>query len=165
MKADIEAYADAKTWSEIERRFGYVLEPLSAKADFYYKPCLVPHTIAPGDEFRIGPVTVLAIDQDHGFSRTLGLRFGRFAYSTDLVELPEAGFAALAGVEVWIVGCLRPTPHSTHAHVDKAVAWIERVGAKRAYLTHMNHSIDYQTLKRQLPSHIEPAYDGLVIDI
>ena len=165
MNADLPAYADANSWHEIERRFGYVLEPCDPNATFYYKPCLVPHTIAPGDAFDVGPISVLAIDQDHGRSRTLGLRFGRFAYSTDLVELPEAGFAALAGVEVWIVGCLRPTPHPTHAHIDKAVTWIERVGANRAYLTHMNNSIDYQTLKRQLPPHIEPAYDGLVIDI
>lgn len=165
MNADLAAYADAPTWATIRQRFGYVLEPRDPSAKAYYKPTLVPHTIAPGRPFEIRGLTVEPIDQDHGFMRTLGLRFGRFAYSTDLVDLPEASFAALAGIEVWLVGALGSREHPTHAHVDKAVAWIERVGAKRGYITHMSHRLDYQTLKRSLPPHIEPAYDGLVIDI
>ena len=165
MNADLPAYADAATWEVIGRRFDYVLEPRDPTAEFYYKPTLIPHIIAPGDEFRVGGLAIRAIDQDHGWIRTLGFRFGRFAYSTDVVELPEESLAALTGVEVWIVGTLGSRPHPTHAHVDKALGWIERVGAKRAYLTHLTHRLDYQTLHRDLPPHIEPAYDGLVIDL
>jgi phosphoribosyl 1,2-cyclic phosphate phosphodiesterase len=99
MGADIPAYADAETWRTIETRFGYVVTPLPDGSDFYNKPQLTPHTIGPGDRFGIGPMTIHAFDQDHGISRSIGYRFGQFAYSTDVVDLPEESFAALAGIE------------------------------------------------------------------
>ena len=97
--------------------------------------------------------------------RTLGFRFGTFAYSTDLVRLPDESFEILQGVETWIVGTLGSGEHPTHAHVDKALEWIERVGPRQAFLTHMSNRLDYGTLCRILPPHVRPAYDGLALDI
>ena len=59
--------------------------------------------------------------------RSVGYRFGNLAYSSDVVDLPEPAFEALEGLDVWIVDALRYTPHPTHAHVDQALAWIDRV--------------------------------------
>ena len=165
MDADIPAYTDSSTWDQLRARFAYTLGARDPRATFYYKPCLTPNTIRPGESFRIGALTVSAFEQDHGRMTTLGYRFGRFAYSTDLVNLPEEGFEALKGVEVWIVGTLGPAQHPTHAHVAKAVEWIERVGPKRAYLTHMSNRLDYATLCSTLPPHIRPAHDGLILEI
>ena len=165
MQAEIDAYADAATMAVIEERFGYVLAPLSEGAEIYYKPCLIPHVIAPGDKFSVGSVPITVFDQDHGYMRTLGLRFGALAYSTDVLELPEESFEQLAGIEVWLVGTLVSDPHPTHAHVDKALEWIERVGPSRAILTHMSHRLDYDTLAARLPDGVEPAYDGMIIEV
>ena len=38
---------------------------------------------------------VRLFDQDHGMLESLGLRIGGFGYSTDVVDLDEAAFAAL----------------------------------------------------------------------
>jgi phosphoribosyl 1,2-cyclic phosphate phosphodiesterase len=92
-----------------------------------------------------------------------GYRFGPIAYSSDVVDLDDAAFEALAGVECWIVDALRYRPHPTHAHVDKALGWIERVKPKRAVLTNLHTDLDYQTLRDALPPGVEPAFDGLVI--
>jgi phosphoribosyl 1,2-cyclic phosphate phosphodiesterase len=165
MKADIPAYGDANTWQTIETRFEYIVTPLRDGTDFYYKPQLTPHTIGPGDRFTVGGMTVTAFDQSHGTSRTLGYRFGDFAYSTEVVELPEESFAALDGVRVWMIGTLLAEPHPTHAHVDRAVEWSERVGAPRTILTHLSHRLDYDALRAVLPERMEPAYDGMVIDV
>jgi phosphoribosyl 1,2-cyclic phosphate phosphodiesterase len=165
MKADIPAYADAETWQAIETRFRYIMTPLQDGSDFYYKPQLTPHTISPGDQFHIGPITINAFDQDHEVMRTVGYRFGKFAYSTDVVRMPEESFAALAGVEVWMVGTLMPKPHPTHAHVDRAVEWSERLGVKRTILTHLSHRADYSELQAITPDNVEPAYDGLIIEV
>jgi phosphoribosyl 1,2-cyclic phosphate phosphodiesterase len=64
--------------------------------------------------------------QDHGYSTTLGFRIGALGYSTDVTELDDAAFAALAGIELWIVDCLRYESHPTHSHLAKTLAWIER---------------------------------------
>lgn len=165
MNAELPAYADEVTWASIEQRFGYVLGPLRPNAKYYYKPCLTAHTIAAGQTFQIGDLAIQAFDQDHGWMRTLGFRFGKFAYSTDLVRLPDDSFEILQGVETWVVGTLGSNEHPTHAHVDKALGWIERVGPKRAYLTHMSNRLDYRSLCQTLPTHVRPAYDGMVLEI
>ena len=56
-------------------------------------------------------------------------------------------------------------PHPTHAHVDLTLSWIERVRPKRAVITHMSAELDYATLSSKLPVGVEPAYDGMVIEV
>jgi len=94
----------------------------------------------------------------------VGYRFGGVAYSSDVVNLDEAAFEALEGVEVWIVDALRWRPHPTHAHVERALEWIAQVGPKRAILTNLHIDLDYEDLARQLPTGVEPAYDGLRLE-
>ena len=45
------------------------------------------------------------------------------------------------------------------------LAWIDRVKPRRAILTHMNHTVDYETWKAKLPPGVEPAYDGLEVEV
>lgn len=162
MRQIIPLYADARTLGEIRRRFGYVLEPVGAEGRFY-KPTLEPHEIA--GPFTVHGVPIVPFAQDHGFGTTLGLRIGGFAYSTDVTELDQAAFAALDGVELWVVDCLRRTPHPTHSHLAKSLDWIARVGPRRAVLTHMDQSLDYRELSAELPPGVEPGQDGLIIEL
>lgn len=153
-------YGDARTLAEIRSRFGYVFSPLIPEAkSAFYKPVLEP--VAIDGPFEVAGVKVTPFTQDHGFSPTLGFRFGRFAYSTDVIRLDEAAFAALQGVETWIVDCIRVNPHVTHSHLAQTLDWIERLGPRRAILTHMDESLDYATLRNTLPPGVEPGYDGL----
>ncbi len=165
INAPLETYADAKTLEVIRTRFSYVLEPLNEGARFYYKPTLTPHEIADGDVFSIGELEIAAFTQDHGFSTTYGFRFGAAAYTTDVVELSEQAFEMLEGVRLWIIGTLVDHPHSTHCDVDKALTWIDRIGPDKAVLSHLGGDLDYDTLAARLPEGVEPAYDGMRIDI
>lgn len=161
MSAPIPAYGDASTLSEIEKRFAYALRPLPEDApNFYFKPTLVAHQIAAGDVFDVCGVSVSCFDQDHGRSRTLGFRIGSFAYSTDLVELPEAGFDVLGGIDAWVVGVFTDRVHPTHVHVEKALGWIDRVAPRQAVLSHLGPDLDYDVLSKLLPDHVDAAYDG-----
>ena len=162
MRADIPLYAGGATLCEIRQRFGYVFEPIEEPGR-YYKPTLVPHEIT--GPFEIAGVPIVPFVQDHGFSTTLGLRIGGFAYSTDVTELDENAFAAIEGIELWIVDCLRREPHPTHSHLANTLSWIARVGTRRAVLTHMDQSLDYRELSNELPSGVEPGQDGLVIEL
>lgn len=162
MQKPIPLYADAKTLAEIRRRFGYVLEPVPEPGR-YYKPTLLPHEIV--GPFEIQGIPIVPFAQDHGFSTTLGLRIGGFAYSTDVTELDETAFAAIEGIELWVVDCLRREPHPTHSHLAKTLSWIARLHPRRAVLTHMDQSMDYRELSAELPPEVEPGQDGLVIDL
>ncbi len=159
----IDAWADATTIAGITRRFGYLFEGFAAEGAMY-RPILNPHTIQ--GPFAVGPTQVIPYDQDHGICASLGFRIGGFAYSTDVVELGEAAFAALGGVEIWVVDCLRAgEAHPTHAHLDKTLAWIDRVKPRRAVFTHMNHHADYEAMRALCPPGVEPGYDGLVLEL
>jgi phosphoribosyl 1,2-cyclic phosphate phosphodiesterase len=158
-------YADRQTLDVIHRRFEYVFSSLSAGTRYFYKPVLVPHELEEGVPVDIGAMRVIAFEQDHGFSRTLGFRFGAFAYSTDVVELSERAFAFLHGIDVWIIGTLVNQPHPTHCHISKALAWIERIQPRRALLTHLGLDLDHATLAARLPAGVEPAFDGQVVDV
>ena len=162
MQKAIPLYGDAKTLAEIACRFAYVLKPISEPGR-YHKPTLEPHEIA--GPFSIQGVPIVPFIQNHGFSTTLGLRIGVFAYSTDVVELDETAFAAIEGVELWIVDCLRREPHPTHSHLARTLSWIARVRPRCAVLTHMDQSLDYRELKAELPPGVEPGRDGLVVNL
>lgn len=162
MQAPLPIFAAPEVIESIRRRFPYVLGSVE-EGQTIYKPMLEPHDVT--GPFAVAGLPVVPYDQDHGFCRTLGFRFGNFAYSTDVVDLPEASFQALDGVHTWVVGCLTFAPHPTHAHLDKVLDWIERVRPARAVLTHMTPSMDYDSLRAQLPKHVEPAYDGMVLSV
>lgn len=161
MQAPLPLYATPETLAEVGRRFGYALEPPAVPPTFY-RPVLTPMPIE-GSSFTIGGIAVSCFEQDHGYGTTLGLRFGKVAYSTDVVNLPPESIAALDGVDTWIVDCLRPTPHPTHAHFDRVLEWVAQVRPRRAVLTHMGHLMDYRRTAERCPPGIEPAYDGMVI--
>ncbi len=159
----IPIYGDARAMELLERRFAYAFRPPEAEYG-WYKAALTPHSIEAGESFDVGGVTVQAFDQMHGTITTLGYRIGGFAYSTDVNEMPEEAFSMLEGVNVWIVDCQGYKPLYTHSHLERTLRWIARVKPRRAILTHMGHEFDYDTLRRELPEGVEPAYDNMVID-
>jgi phosphoribosyl 1,2-cyclic phosphate phosphodiesterase len=157
----IPIYADAATMEELRRRFDYIFDDPAAAGTFF-KPSLQPHIIE--GPLRFGAVNVTSFLQQHGKSHSRGFRFNDFAYATDTNGLDETAFAALESVKVLVVGCIREKPHFTHAHLEKTLSWIARIKPERAYLTHMDQSMDYAIVSAKLPAGVLPAYDGLVIE-
>jgi phosphoribosyl 1,2-cyclic phosphate phosphodiesterase len=160
----LDAFATRGTLDELTQRFGYAFRPWQPPG--FFRPVLMAHEVAAGDTITAAGMQVRLFDQDHGFSRSLGLRIGDFGYCTDVVGLDDTAIAALVGVDTWVVGCfLRQGPHKTHADLPQVLAWVARVGARRTVLTHMGTDMDWAWLTAHLPHGIEPAYDGLVLEL
>jgi phosphoribosyl 1,2-cyclic phosphate phosphodiesterase len=164
MQAVIPVYADRPTLDEIEKSFGYVFK-LIPGGQGYFRPQLQPNLIEAYQPFTFKNLSILPLDQDHGTMRSLGFRIGNFAYSTDVVTMPPESMAALNGLDTWIVDCFIDEPHHTHAHVEKALGWIAELKPKRAIFTHMSARLDYEKLSAKCPPGVEPAYDGMVIEV
>lgn len=160
----LDVYSDRATLDTIRKRFPYVFEPLSEGARFYYKPALIPHMVGSGASWTIGHILVTSFEQHHGFSKTLGFRFGSVGYTTDVVDLSEEAFSVLRGIDTWIIGTLTDRPHPTHCDVGKALDWIRRIKPRRAVLSHLGETLDYAGLAARLPTGVEPAYDGMIIE-
>lgn len=162
--APLDLWGAPDCLAEVRSRFGYAFEPPAANG-IWYAPSLIPRPI--DGPFEIGALRIEPFQQIHGGDRNpvLGLRFGKFAYSTDVKEMPEAAFQTLAGIELWIVDCLMERPNFAHSHLEQTLDWIARVRPRRAILTHMNHTVDYESWAAKLPPGVELGYDGLVVDI
>jgi phosphoribosyl 1,2-cyclic phosphate phosphodiesterase len=162
----VDIYADQTTMVRLHEAFGYCFK--SPEGSFY-PPILQAHDIRAGEPVTIdgagGTLLCLPFNQRHGSINSLGFRFGGLAYSPDVSDLDADAIEALQDLDVWIVDALRDKPHPSHFSLREALDWIDRIKPKRAILTHMHVDLDYETMRRELPAHVEPAYDGLVIDL
>jgi phosphoribosyl 1,2-cyclic phosphate phosphodiesterase len=160
----VDVFLDKETSRVMHGRFGYCFRSPPGSE---YPPIVTEHRLVAARSVTIrgegGAITALPVLQEHGDIASLGFRFGSLAYSCDLSGLPAESAAALAGLELWIVDALRHRPHPSHFSVDDALAWIDRIQPRRAILTNLHADLDYEALRGKLPSHVEPAFDGMTI--
>jgi len=158
----VAGYGRRETLASLQHRFAYAFD---GKGGY---PAVATANLLP-DHLNLNGLSVQVVDQPHGDITTAGLRFdagGRsIVYSTDFNELTPEMENRFQGVDLWIVDTLRRRPHPTHPHLAQSLEWIERLRPKRALLTHMDNSMDYETLRAELPSGVEPAYDGMEIEL
>jgi phosphoribosyl 1,2-cyclic phosphate phosphodiesterase len=144
----------------LERRFDYVFRGIDG-----YPPTVAIEDLP--DAIAIGDITVGVADQPHGSTVSAGLRFqnsaGAIGYATDFSAMTPEMAIAYQGLDVWVVDALRRRPHPSHPDLSTALGWIEWQRPAHAVLTHMDQSMDYATLLAELPSGVEPGYDGLEI--
>ena len=158
----LPAFATAETLAEMTHRFGYAFRPW--QPPHFYRPVLEAKIISPGDTIEAAGMSVRVFTQNHGRVETLGLRIRDFGYSTDVVELNDSAFAALQGVDTWVVDCfLRKERHWTHANLDTVLGWVDRLKPRRTILTHMGTEMDWAWMQDNLPPGIEAGYDGMVL--
>lgn len=162
-QARIPCWMDDATTHTMRQRFGYIFQGEGGYPAICDERLIPSHGTVWAVQGPSGAIPVRTFDQDHGGVRSVGYRFGGVAYSSDVVDLDETAFEALAGLDVWIVDALRRRPHPTHAHLDRALEWIARVKPRRAILTNMHIDLDFDTLAAELPDGVEPAYDGLAL--
>ena len=158
----LNVWADGPTQDALINRFGYAFtQPEGSPSP----PILSMHTIdGPVTiEGAGGPLTFTPFEVEHGAIDALGFRIGDVAYLPDVVEIPEAAWPHLQGLDCWILDALRRDPHPTHAHLAKSLEWIEKVAPTRAVLTNMHIDLDYAAVEEETPAHVTPAYDGMVI--
>ncbi len=162
----VDVYTDAVTSELLRAHFGYCF---ATPPGSEYPPILNEHRIAAGRPVTIegegGPITAMPYLQAHGDIATLGFRFGSLAYSCDLSNLPPESVSALSGLDVWILDALRYKPHPSHLSLSESREWVARIKPKRAILTNLHADLDYDVLRRDLPAHIEPAFDGMQIEV
>ncbi|HEX4739643.1 MAG TPA: MBL fold metallo-hydrolase [Allosphingosinicella sp.] len=156
----VNGYARQETLDSLKLRFAYAFDGTGG-----YPAVVRPHLLP--NHMNLAGLSIRAVDQPHGDITTAGLRFDAggktVVYSTDFNALTDEMEVAFQGADLWIVDSLRRRPHPSHPHLAQALEWIERLKAGRAVLTHMDNSMDYETLRAELPEGVEPGYDGMEI--
>ncbi len=167
-RAAFPIYAEERVQQSLKMEYSY------AFAEFKY-PGVPEYELITIDEnpFEItktlpngstSSLTITPIRLIHCKLPILGFRIGDIAYLTDGSILPESEYAKLKGLEIFIINTIRHEKHISHFSLGEALEIIERVGAKRSYLTHLSHQIGtHQELTGELPSGVFAAYDGLSV--
>lgn len=160
----IPLWTDRRTSEVLRARFGYAFERPAGSG---YPPFLELRSITGLDEIPgpAGPVPLRSFSVPHGDIEALGLRFGPLGYTPDLSAMSEDAWAALAGVDTWIVDALQIEPHPSHTHLEQTLQWIERLAPRRAVLTNMHFHLDHDAVDRATPEFVSPAHDGMVISL
>lgn len=129
-------------------------------------PAIQLHEIHKHEPLRIGDLEVMPIEVMHHDLPILGYRIGKLAYITDMKTIDEGELDYLQDVETLVVNALRQKPHHSHQTLDEAVTFAKRVGARQTWLIHSSHDIGrHEEVNASLPSDIQMAYDGQVIEI
>jgi phosphoribosyl 1,2-cyclic phosphate phosphodiesterase len=162
----IDIHADDFTMQRLHEAFGYCFETPPGSS---YPPILRPHRIDPAKPVVIegegGALTLEPLAQIHGDIASLGFRIGPLAYCSDVSDFPAATVERLRGLEVLVIDALQWKTHPSHLSLDQALGWIAKLGPKKAILTHMHVPLDYAEVMAKTPEHVEPAYDGMVLDL
>jgi phosphoribosyl 1,2-cyclic phosphate phosphodiesterase len=161
-RARVQVWADDATGRMLTTRFAYCFY---APPGSDYPPILNLNSIEAGKPIEIkgagGSITALPFEVHHGTIDALGFRIGGMAYTPDIDGVPAGSIAALENLDLWIVDGLRRAPHPSHWNLPQTLEWIARLKPKRAVITNMHQDLDFDTLVRELPASVEPAYDGL----
>lgn len=123
-------------------------------------------TIITDRPFLVNGLKVIPVSVNHGDMPIVGYRIGKFAYVTDCKTINDIEKEKLRNLDVLILNALRDRDHFAHLTVSEAVALIEELKPKRAYLTHFCHEAGtHSQLEARLPDGIFPAFDGQIIRI
>ena len=162
----LPAYVPHEYVDELRARFPYIFDPAVLPPAGTTKPEVSVSALRGGEAVEILGARFEPLSVPHGSTPVYGFRVRGLGYITDGKSLPPAVVEILRGVEVLVINALWfGNPHPTHFNVEEAVEAALAVGAQRTYLIHMTHRLRHEELARRLPAGVEPAYDGLSVEI
>jgi len=157
-KKKIPVYASKKTIKELKDKYTFCFSQRHG-----YKPIMKANIIK--KKFLIKKddtqLFVEAFEVAHGMIKSTGYRFDDIAYISDCNKIGNSVSKKLLNLKYLIIDCLRKEKHPSHFNFDDAISFIKLVKPQKTILTNLHVDMDYYDLKKKLPKHIIPAFDGL----
>jgi len=159
MKKAIDVYGTEEAIKDIRNRFGYIFNPTQIGGGI---PQITLHQIG-GLPFSVGTTKITPLPILHGILPIVGYRIENFAYITDASSVPSETIDLIRGIDTLVINALRYKPHATHFNLEQALAFIQEVKPKHAYLIHMTDAFLHERVSKELPAGVFLAYDGLTL--
>ena len=156
-------WAEGRVLTQVRQEFAYIF----AANKYPGTPSIEQHIIEPGQSFAPLPgVAVMPVRVFHHKLPVLGFRLGDFAYVTDANAIAPEELTKLRGCDTVVLNALRHEPHLAHYSLREAVAVLEDLAPRRAYLTHISHLLGlHREVEPTLPPFIRLGYDGLTLTL
>lgn len=165
-RAPLPVYVAEEFAGQLRVRFDYIFGDDIKPEPGTSAPEVDLRTFAACDELDITGFKLTPLAFPHGRMNSYGFRCGSLGVIVDGKNIPDAAREVLQGIDTLVINALWwGDPHPTHFNVEEAIVAARSVGARRTFLTHLTHRLDYGQLKSRLPDGVEPAYDGLALEI
>lgn len=162
-QGDIPIYAHQRVIASLKKRFDYIF---ASENRYPGAPAVTENVINPNTSINLNGLEVIPISVLHNRLQVFGFRFNKFAYLTDVKSITEEEKTKLQNLEVLVVNALRIQPHHSHFNLEEALAFINELKPKKAYLTHISHLLGFhEEVEKELPKHVHLAFDNLKISI
>ena len=161
-KKHIPVYANERVQTDLKKRFEYIF-----KAEPYPgAPRIELHIIQASKNFEVEGIPIIPIEVLHGQLPVLGFRFNNFTYITDAKTISDTELTKLRGTEILVLNALHHSLHHSHLNLEEALALIEKIQPKKAYLTHISHRMGLdKEVAEMLPDNVFLGYDGLALEV
>ncbi len=167
-KNSVPLYAEPQAVKDVEIKFSYIFHPYQEGGGLprlKLVPVDGPFRLDACDDPLLKTLEITPLVVGHGRMNVLGFRLGKFAYVTDCSYISDTTMEQMHGLELLILDCLRPKPHTTHLHVELALDYARKIGAKKTVFTHMGWELEYEAFRKSLPRGMVPAYDGMQLKV
>ncbi|MDP6924710.1 MAG: MBL fold metallo-hydrolase [Candidatus Scalindua sp.] len=159
-KTNIPVYGSEETVKNVSRMFSYASKEVTSNGS---KPKV---TLMPiGGSLNLSGMEITPVDVMHGQEMVTAYRFKKFAYVTDVSQIPQDSVEKLMGLDLLIIAALRNVPHEKHFSIEQSIEMVSTLKPKQTYFTHIAHEVEHDETDATLPAGINLAYDGLSIDV
>lgn len=174
----LHIYSNTQTLNDIQVRFDYIFSPVKEGGGKPHLELIDASIFGTENPLCIGEFEIIPVPLLHGHLEVYGWKISEkdsadktcsLAYLTDCSFISEQSIELVRSADILVIDALRERPHSTHLSFDESIAYVQKIGAKRSFFTHICHDFSHSQIKAFLASHtggslnIEPAYDGLIL--
>ena len=161
-KKRIPVYGSARTINQLKRKYTFCFSERHG-----YKPIMSARKINKNFFIKKNKdnLSFRAFNVEHGLINATGyIIMNKIAYISDCNGISEKNLKLLQNIDFLIIDCLKLDKHPSHFNYNEALDIIHKVKAKKSILTNLHTDLDYFKLRKKLPKHIVPAFDGMSIN-
>ncbi len=163
-KKTIPVYADNRTKNYLLNTFRYCFVNNSSEYPAILKLNPIKKILSISDGSKKLPVKSIKVK--HGSIDSICYIIDKkLAYISDISDIAKKDYKYFQNLKYLIIDCLWIKYHPSHLNLENSLRFINLFKPKNAILTNLHSDLDYGRLKRILPKHIVPAYDGLTINL
>ena len=161
-KKIINIYANKRTLKELKKKYDFC---------FFGGEGYIPiiKDILIKKKFKISKgktkISFETFEVQHGQITSIAYLFNKTAYISDCSGIEEKDLKKLKKLNYLIIDCLKFKRHSGHFNLAESLRISNYLKPKKTILTNLHTDLDYNFLKKNLPSNIVPAYDGMTLNL
>ena len=163
-RKQVNVYADNETSKLLKQSFSYCFKsyskeyPATLKLNKLKKNSFIKHK---NKNLKFKSIVV-----QHGSVKSNCFIIDKkLAYITDVSDIYKKDYFYFKNLKYLIIDCLWYNFHPSHFNFEKSLSFIKKFKPKKAILSNLSPVLDYNQLKKVIPKDVEPAYDGLTIDL